>query len=47
METVSIAYVVAPQLDHETRICKLDCISPPTDTAKCAGKKGKTENANM
>src|ERR1700722_8476417 len=26
---------VAPQFDHETRTCKLDCINLTTGTAKC------------
>lgn len=36
-----------PQFDHETSICKLDCISLTTDTAECARKNEKKENANM
>jgi hypothetical protein len=42
VETDDIAYSVAPQFGHETRTCKLDCISLTIDTAK----RAITENAN-
>ena len=47
MKTVSIAYSVAPQFDHETSICKLDCISLTTDTAECARKNEKRKTREI